>query len=129
VEFTKGHYVSHSKHGNSWYTHDDRKVIPISESEVLGSQAYMIFYTKLTEEAKAIRIQKLIDRAAKIGEETGERQKKEAEAEAEAKAKRKRQKEAEAGAEAKKKRLLKKQRQKEKQRGRDLQQVQLQKQR
>ncbi|KAF2100006.1 cysteine proteinase [Rhizodiscina lignyota] len=39
-----GHYVSYSREGNDWFMFDDSKVVLSSESDVLGAQAYLLFY-------------------------------------------------------------------------------------
>ncbi|KAF2470362.1 ubiquitin carboxyl-terminal hydrolase-like protein 22 [Lindgomyces ingoldianus] len=39
-----GHYVSYSREGNDWFLFDDSKVVLVSEKEVLGAEAYLLFY-------------------------------------------------------------------------------------
>ncbi|KAF2011680.1 cysteine proteinase [Aaosphaeria arxii CBS 175.79] len=39
-----GHYVSYSREGNEWFMFDDSKVVLVSEAEVLGAEAYLLFY-------------------------------------------------------------------------------------
>ena len=39
-----GHYVSYSKHGTEWFRFDDSMVVQVEEREVLGAEAYMLFY-------------------------------------------------------------------------------------
>ncbi|KAF2869136.1 ubiquitin carboxyl-terminal hydrolase-like protein 22 [Massariosphaeria phaeospora] len=39
-----GHYVSYSREGNDWFSFDDSKVVLVPESEVLGAEAYLLFY-------------------------------------------------------------------------------------
>lgn len=39
-----GHYVSYSREGNDWFLFDDSKVVLVSEAEVLGAEAYLLFY-------------------------------------------------------------------------------------
>lgn len=39
-----GHYVSYAREGNDWFMFDDSKVILVSEAEVLGAEAYLLFY-------------------------------------------------------------------------------------
>jgi ubiquitin carboxyl-terminal hydrolase 22/27/51 len=40
-----GHYVSYSREGNDWFAFDDSKVVLVSEADVLGAEAYLLFYT------------------------------------------------------------------------------------
>lgn len=40
-----GHYISYSREGNDWFMFDDSKVVLVPESEVLGAEAYLLFYT------------------------------------------------------------------------------------
>ena len=39
-----GHYVSYSREGDEWFLFDDSKVVLVDEKEVLGAEAYMLFY-------------------------------------------------------------------------------------
>lgn len=39
-----GHYVSYARQGQEWFRFDDSMVVRASEKEVLGSEAYMLFY-------------------------------------------------------------------------------------
>jgi ubiquitin carboxyl-terminal hydrolase 22/27/51 len=39
-----GHYISYSKHGSDWFRFDDSMVVHVDEREVLGAEAYMLFY-------------------------------------------------------------------------------------
>ncbi|KAF2769110.1 cysteine proteinase [Teratosphaeria nubilosa] len=39
-----GHYVSYSKQGKEWFRFDDSMVVQVDEKEVLGAEAYMLFY-------------------------------------------------------------------------------------
>jgi ubiquitin carboxyl-terminal hydrolase 22/27/51 len=39
-----GHYVSYSREGDQWFMFDDSKVILVSEADVLGAEAYLLFY-------------------------------------------------------------------------------------
>lgn len=39
-----GHYVSYSREGEDWFLFDDSKVVLVSESEVLGAEAYLLLY-------------------------------------------------------------------------------------
>jgi ubiquitin carboxyl-terminal hydrolase 22/27/51 len=39
-----GHYVSYSREGTDWFSFDDSKVVRASEEEVLGAEAYLLFY-------------------------------------------------------------------------------------
>lgn len=39
-----GHYISYSKQGNEWFRFDDSMVVQVDEKEVLGAEAYMLFY-------------------------------------------------------------------------------------
>lgn len=39
-----GHYVSYSREGDEWFLFDDSKVVLVEEREVLGAEAYMLFY-------------------------------------------------------------------------------------
>lgn len=40
-----GHYISYSREGDDWFMFDDSKVVLVSEAEVLGAEAYLLFYT------------------------------------------------------------------------------------
>ncbi|KXS98393.1 hypothetical protein AC578_4637 [Pseudocercospora eumusae] len=39
-----GHYISYSKQGTEWFRFDDSMVVQVDEKEVLGAEAYMLFY-------------------------------------------------------------------------------------
>lgn len=39
-----GHYVSYSRQGDEWFRFDDSMVVQVEEKEVLGAEAYMLFY-------------------------------------------------------------------------------------
>lgn len=39
-----GHYVSYSREGGDWFLFDDSKVVLVNEAEVLGAEAYLLFY-------------------------------------------------------------------------------------
>jgi len=39
-----GHYISYSRVGNQWFMFDDHKVTLASESQVLGAEAFLLFY-------------------------------------------------------------------------------------
>lgn len=39
-----GHYISYSRVGNQWFRFDDHKITMASESQVLGSEAFLLFY-------------------------------------------------------------------------------------
>ncbi|KAL5372460.1 hypothetical protein DPSP01_013483 [Paraphaeosphaeria sporulosa] len=39
-----GHYISYSREGDDWFMFDDSKVVLASEKEVLGAEAYLLFY-------------------------------------------------------------------------------------
>lgn len=39
-----GHYISYSRQGEEWYRFDDSMVVQVEEKEVLGAEAYMLFY-------------------------------------------------------------------------------------
>ncbi|KAI9666345.1 MAG: hypothetical protein M1821_004281 [Bathelium mastoideum] len=39
-----GHYVSYAREGNEWFMFDDAKVTMVGEREVLGAEAYLLFY-------------------------------------------------------------------------------------
>jgi len=39
-----GHYISFSRVNDEWFMFDDSKVVIVDESEVLASEAYMLFY-------------------------------------------------------------------------------------
>lgn len=39
-----GHYVSYAREGDEWFLFDDSKVVLVEEREVLGAEAYMLFY-------------------------------------------------------------------------------------
>jgi ubiquitin carboxyl-terminal hydrolase 22/27/51 len=39
-----GHYVNYAREGNDWFLFDDSKVVLASEAEVLGAEAYLLFY-------------------------------------------------------------------------------------
>lgn len=40
-----GHYISYSRQADEWFRFDDSMVVKIEEKEVLGAEAYMLFYT------------------------------------------------------------------------------------
>ncbi len=39
-----GHYISYSRQQDEWYRFDDSMVVQVDEREVLGAEAYMLFY-------------------------------------------------------------------------------------
>lgn len=39
-----GHYVSYAKQGRDWFRFDDSMVVQVEEKDVLGAEAYMLFY-------------------------------------------------------------------------------------
>lgn len=39
-----GHYVSYAREGDEWFLFDDSKVVLVEEKDVLGAEAYMVFY-------------------------------------------------------------------------------------
>ncbi|KAJ4300672.1 hypothetical protein N0V90_002760 [Kalmusia sp. IMI 367209] len=39
-----GHYISYSREGDDWFMFDDSKVVLVGEAEVLGAEAYLLFY-------------------------------------------------------------------------------------
>ena len=39
-----GHYISYSRQGGEWFRFDDSMVVAVEEREVLGVEAYMVFY-------------------------------------------------------------------------------------
>jgi ubiquitin carboxyl-terminal hydrolase 22/27/51 len=39
-----GHYVSYARQGEEWFRFDDSMVVRVEEREVLGAEAYMLFY-------------------------------------------------------------------------------------
>lgn len=39
-----GHYISYSRQGEDWFRFDDSMVVHVGEREVLGAEAYMLFY-------------------------------------------------------------------------------------
>lgn len=39
-----GHYISYSRQGDDWYRFDDSMVVQVDEKQVLGAEAYMLFY-------------------------------------------------------------------------------------
>ena len=39
-----GHYISYSRQGEEWFRFDDSMVVRVEEREVLGCEAYMLFY-------------------------------------------------------------------------------------
>lgn len=39
-----GHYISYSRQGDDWFRFDDSMVVQVSTKEVLGAEAYMLFY-------------------------------------------------------------------------------------
>lgn len=39
-----GHYISYSRRGKEWFRFDDEKVVFVDEKEVLGAEAYMLYY-------------------------------------------------------------------------------------
>ena len=40
-----GHYVAYVTHRDSWFKMDDAMVTKVDGTEVLGTHAYMLFYT------------------------------------------------------------------------------------
>lgn len=40
-----GHYISYSRENSDWFLFDDNKAMTASEAEVLGANAYLLFYT------------------------------------------------------------------------------------
>ncbi|QIX00577.1 hypothetical protein AMS68_006094 [Peltaster fructicola] len=39
-----GHYISYSRQGDEWFRFDDSMVVKVDDKEVLGAEAYMLFY-------------------------------------------------------------------------------------
>ena len=39
-----GHYISYTRQGDEWFRFDDSMVVQVDEKEVLGAEAYMLFY-------------------------------------------------------------------------------------
>ncbi|KAK4496938.1 hypothetical protein PRZ48_011387 [Zasmidium cellare] len=39
-----GHYISYSRQGGEWFRFDDSMVVQVDEKDVLGAEAYMLFY-------------------------------------------------------------------------------------
>ncbi|KAK4549071.1 hypothetical protein LTR36_007527 [Oleoguttula mirabilis] len=39
-----GHYISYAKQSHEWFRFDDSMVVQVEEREVLGAEAYMLFY-------------------------------------------------------------------------------------
>lgn len=39
-----GHYISYSRQGTEWFRFDDSMVVQVDDAEVLGAEAYMLFY-------------------------------------------------------------------------------------
>jgi ubiquitin carboxyl-terminal hydrolase 22/27/51 len=39
-----GHYISYSRQDREWFRFDDSMVVQVDEREVLGAEAYMLFY-------------------------------------------------------------------------------------
>lgn len=39
-----GHYISYARQGDEWFRFDDSMVVQVDEREVLGAEAYMLFY-------------------------------------------------------------------------------------
>lgn len=39
-----GHYISYSRQGEEWFRFDDSMVVKVDDKEVLGAEAYMLFY-------------------------------------------------------------------------------------
>lgn len=39
-----GHYISYSRQDDEWFRFDDSMVVQVNEKEVLGAEAYMLFY-------------------------------------------------------------------------------------
>ncbi|CAK4034506.1 ubiquitin carboxyl-terminal hydrolase 8 [Lecanosticta acicola] len=39
-----GHYISYAKQGGAWFRFDDSMVVQVEEKDVLGAEAYMLFY-------------------------------------------------------------------------------------
>ena len=45
-EINSGHYINYAREGSDWFLFDDSKVVLVSESEVLKSEAYLLLYVK-----------------------------------------------------------------------------------
>ncbi|TKA32167.1 hypothetical protein B0A50_01415 [Salinomyces thailandicus] len=45
-----GHYVNYSRQGGEWFRFDDSMVVQVDERDVLGAEAYMLFYVARTFE-------------------------------------------------------------------------------
>jgi len=43
-KLNSGHYISYSRVANQWFLFDDHKVTLVSESQVLGAEAFLLFY-------------------------------------------------------------------------------------
>jgi len=39
-----GHYISYSRVGNQWFKFNDHNVTLASKSDVLGAEAFLLFY-------------------------------------------------------------------------------------
>eukprot|EP01065_Artemidia_motanka_P031458 TRINITY_DN3784_c1_g1_i1.p1 TRINITY_DN3784_c1_g1~~TRINITY_DN3784_c1_g1_i1.p1 ORF type:complete len:1442 (+),score=384.43 TRINITY_DN3784_c1_g1_i1:69-4394(+) len=51
-----GHYYSYIKSGSGWYTFNDSTVVSMPESEVVTSDAYLLFYYRRERSGKPLRI-------------------------------------------------------------------------
>jgi len=43
-KLNSGHYISYSRVGHQWFMFDDHKVTLVPESQVLGAEAFLLFY-------------------------------------------------------------------------------------
>jgi ubiquitin carboxyl-terminal hydrolase 22/27/51 len=43
-QIDSGHYVNYTRDRGEWFLFDDSKVVLVSEADVLGAQAYILFY-------------------------------------------------------------------------------------
>ncbi|KAF3490580.1 ubiquitin carboxyl-terminal hydrolase [Arthroderma uncinatum] len=44
-DIDSGHYLSYCRHGEQWFKFNDDRVTVVTEAEVLGADAYLLFYT------------------------------------------------------------------------------------
>ncbi|EGD93422.1 ubiquitin C-terminal hydrolase Ubp8 [Trichophyton tonsurans CBS 112818] len=44
-DIDSGHYLAYCRHGEQWFKFNDDRVTVVAESEVLGADAYLLFYT------------------------------------------------------------------------------------
>lgn len=44
-DMESGHYLAYCRQGEQWFKFNDDKVCLVDETEVLGADAYLLFYT------------------------------------------------------------------------------------